>query len=222
MSIFVFSRRALQDCVDELERTLSHTDRLKLVERLNTPGQSRLPAMWEAIFLRALATTGSLAHETELPNGRRPDFELAIEDSGGRVFVVGDIATVSDRGLDENNPVEMLGNEIARLAQKHGLNPDHFRYDVHGGQTGEYPRTARMSLALGTRKDLSEVIRHHVEPFVRGLIRSGETTGRYRHDSDGIVFTVSYDQAQIFAGAGYLSYTVALSLEKNPIFARLK
>ena len=66
MSSFIFARRDLQRAID----------------RLNRPGEQRLPTMWEAVMLDALTTIGTLRYEIVLSNGRRPDFELTVPGPG--------------------------------------------------------------------------------------------------------------------------------------------
>jgi hypothetical protein len=219
--MFVFSRRAIQSCLDRLESALSDSQCRELAERLNRPGPGRLPAMWEVVFLRALIAVGPLRHEAVLSNGRRPDFELMIRNGETQLHLVGDITTVSDAGLDEKNPVETLSNEIDRLAKKYKLNPNHFRYQVGGGRVGEY-RKARMKLFLPERSQLLQVIKEYVEPFIKGLTESRGSRSSYEHKADDAVFTISYDETQMFAGGGHVAYNVAASLIKNPLVNALR
>lgn len=133
MSNFVFSRRSLQQSINNLALTLKREQLVSLVDRLNRLDDGRLPAMWELVMLNALAGVGELRHEVELQNGRRPDIELTITPENGEPFmIIGDVASVSDAGLDEQNPVSVLSNELSRLVTKAGLNPNHFGYDVRG------------------------------------------------------------------------------------------
>src|SRR5690349_1695556 len=104
MTIFVFSRRYLQKQLDALSGTLSDDQREALARRLNTPGEQRLPAMWELVFLSALAAKTQLKHEFKLKTGKRPDFAFTIRTAGSNLDVIGDVTTVSDAGLDEQNP----------------------------------------------------------------------------------------------------------------------
>lgn len=219
--MFVFSRRALQRFLFDLHGVLEDGQLTSLVERLNRPGDDRLPAMWELVFLRALSSIANLRHEVELPSGRRPDFEFVLTHEGRYVPIVGDITSVSDAGLDEQNPVELLGDEITRLAKKYKLNPNHFSRDVKGGRVGEFG-TGKMALRLPPRGELLALMREKVEPFVRGLAESAEPKGKFVHAGVGVEFSIGYDQSQEFARGGWVSYDVAVSLTNNPIYRALK
>jgi hypothetical protein len=211
----------MQVCLNELAKTLDNESLQKLADRLNRPYDGRLPAMWELVFLRGLAAAGPLRHETAQSNGRRPDFELSLSSGTHSLTVIGDICTVSDSGLDDKNPVELLSTEITRLAKKFGLNPNHFRYDVHGSRAGAY-KTGRMALALPAKPQLQAIIKQRVEPFIGNLVQEPRASAAFEYNDGETVFTVGYDQAQRYAGGGHLSYDVAVSLTNNPIFKALK
>lgn len=222
MSNFVFPRRVVQEVITRLSATLETQQLESIVDRLNRAGDARLPAMWELVMLASLAQAGLLRHEVQLANGRRPDFELTVTTSNGEsLLIVGDITTVSDAGLDEQNPVKDLGDELRRLATKAGLNPNHFGYDVRGDRVGPYG-DGRVKLYIPARGQLLEVMRKEVTPWIRRLTESPLQPDRFEYDDQGIAFVLTYDPKQPFARGGYLSYTVAASLDKNPLFVALK
>lgn len=219
--MFVFSRRALQRFVFDLDGVLADAQLESLVERLNRPSDDRLPAMWELVFLRALSSIAPLKHEVELASGRRPDFEFSIRGDGRDWTVVGDITSVSDAGLDEQNPVDVLCDEILRLAKKYNLNPNHFSREVKGGRVGDF-RTGKMALQLPPRGELLALVREKVEPFIRGIADSGTATDRLVCVTDRANFTIGYDTSQEYAHGGWVCYDVAISLTNNPIYRALK
>jgi hypothetical protein len=65
-------------------------------------------------------------------------------------------------------------------------------------------------------------MRDTVERFFQALTVSGKSTDVYRHEEEGIAFTISYDQSQRFAGSGYLDYRDSISKTNNPIYRRLR
>lgn len=222
MSNFVFSRRALQRSINRLSAKLERRQLASIVDRLNRAGDARLPAMWELVLLDALAQVGTLRHEGQLPNGRRPDFEWTATASNGEgLLIVGDVATVSDAGLDEQNPVEDLGAELSRLASKAGLDPNHFGYDVRGGRVGPYG-DARIKLSLPSKGQLLALMREEVTPWIRRLMRSPGQPDRFEYVAPGVGFSLTYDPKQRYARGGHLCYDVAASLDKNPLFGALK
>lgn len=222
MSNFVFSRRALQRAINRLANVLCREQLSSLVERLNRAGDQRLPAMWECIMLDVLAAEGTLRHEVTLANGRQPDFELEVVDSEDHTLLaIGDIATVSDAGLNEQNPVDILSNELTRLAFKYGLKPNHFGYKVRGERRGPYGN-ARVKLFLPSSKDLLDVVKRNVEPWIKALAASRPPTESLEYSHGETEFSLTYDTSQPFLSGNILSYKVAASRSKNPLFRALK
>lgn len=219
--MFVFSRRAIQDKLDLLEDVLSPEQHAKLVDRLNRTGRERLAAMWETVFLQALSQVAAIRHEVALPSGRQPDFGFEFDHENTRLAVVGDIASVSDIGLDKQNPFRELGDEVSRLARKYQLDPNHFRYDVAGEQLGKWPKL-RMKLLLPTGEAFTKLIKNIVEPFVRELAQSPRAIAEFKHEAPGVRLSLRYDQSQWSSGGGHPCYDVAMSLTENPIYRALR
>ncbi|MHB8283503.1 MAG: hypothetical protein ACYDD1_02395 [Caulobacteraceae bacterium] len=221
MSNFIFSRRALQAAIDRVASTLDGEPLAALVDRLNRPGAARLPAMWELVMLDGLSRAGDLRHEIALQNGRRPDFEMTLGNVSQSTLVIGDITAVSDAGLDAQNPVDILSDELTRLARKAGLDPNRFGYDVRGEQQGRLG-LGRMKLNLPSRGALLAILQREVSPWMRTLAAQPDQAGQFAYNQDGVGFVLSYKPNQRYASGGYPSYTVAVSKTKNPLFSALK
>lgn len=220
MANFIFSRRALQKRLGSLEAILTADVHKQLIARLENPGRDRLAAMWEAVMLPALHSVSPLRYESPLADGSRPDFALTYFHDGASFEIVGDITTVSDKGVHENNPVGHFWREIIRLARKHQLNPNHFRYDIKSRSDGEYG-DSRTVLLLPPRKELAELLKREIEPFVRSLARNPVTQASLPYSAPGIAFTLTYDQTQRFGGGGHAVYNIPYSRTKTPIYTAL-
>lgn len=222
MTNFVFSRRAIQDCINALEQTLSLSQLAALVKRLNARDESRLDAMWEVALLSALSKAGDLQHEEALANGRCPDISWKIKQPGtDRLTVIGDITTISDEGLEDQNPFKLVSSEIVRLASKFGLRPGSFWVDVRGKTVGQANRS-RMRLMLPEKSALAHFIKTELEPWVRNIKTSNATKSVFDHPEDSIGLKVVYDPNWANGGGSYTSYTVATSKAINPLFNALK
>lgn len=221
MTMFVFSRRAIQGRLDLLEDVLSPEQHATLTDRLNRPGRERMAAMWETVFLQALSQVTPIRHELALPSGRQPDFGFEFNHGSARLTVVGDIASVSDIGLDKQNPFRELSDQVSRLARKYHLDPNHFRCDVAGEQVGKWPKL-RMKLLLPIGEAFTKLIKNIVEPFVRDLTQSPRATAEFKHEAPGVRFSLRYDQSQWSSGGGHPCYDVAMSLTENPIYRALR
>jgi hypothetical protein len=218
MSNYIFPRRELQRAIFRLSVHLSSEQLAALVEKLNRKGEKRVPTMWELTMLDALSRDAPIRHEVELPNGKKPDFELTTPEG---LSIYGDVTAISDAGLDELNPVDVIGPELARIAQKHGLNLNGFRYEVRGERKGPFG-DARMVLNLPKRGPFLALLRRVATPWVKGIADKGELTGRLDYNRPEAKFTLMYDESQRYAGGSHLSYDVAASRDKNPLFAALK
>ena len=222
MSNFVFSRRVMQQSIDHLSGILDIGQITSIVNRLNRPSDKRLPAMWELMLLEALSKSGTLRHETELSDGRRPDIELTIESAVGLpLLVVGDITTISDINLHEQNPVKSLRAELGKAAKKLGLSADHFSYDVRGGRVGKF-REGRMSLFLPPKKDLPQFVKDNIAPWLDQLTKAPDKADKYQYTERLTRISLSYHPHVSGSGGGYTSYDVAASRSKNPLFSALK
>lgn len=221
MTMLIFSRRSLQQRLHYLESVLSLDDHKKLITRLNRPGRDRLAAMWETAFLAALHEETPLRYEIPLANGSRPDFSFTYLNGDAPIEIVGDITSISDKGIQENNPVGRFWNDIVRLAHKHGLNPNHFRYDIESRREGEYG-DSRTVLLLPPRNQISAFMKQHIEPFICNLAKNPVPKAAFPYSTSDVAFTLSYDQTQMFAGGGHASYNIAYSKTKTPVYTALK
>src|SRR3546814_14399539 len=74
MTMFVFSRRAIQDKLEVLEDVLASEQHATLVDRLTQPGPDQMAVMLEAVFLHALVQVVPIRPEAALSHDRQPDF----------------------------------------------------------------------------------------------------------------------------------------------------
>ena len=177
--------------------------------------------MWEVAVLDAFSREGKLKHEAALDNGSRPDFSIAIAQGEASIELVGDITSVSDKGVDKQNPVREFSDHITRLARKYQLDPNRFRYDIKGSFEGAYG-DARRQVHLPRAAQMTAMLKDVLEPFFRELAREPEQPASLPHKAPGIDFTIAYDPSQRFGGGGYPAYNLAYSKTKNPIHTALE
>jgi len=222
MSNFIFPRRELQMTIDRLTNVLLRDQLVSIVKRLNQPSDARLPAMWELVILDALSRVGKLRHEIQLPNGRKPDIELTLSSTEGLpLTIIGDVTSVSDTGLNEQNPVHTLSAELNRLASKIGLDPHHFGFKVEGARVGPYA-DSRTKLFLPKKGQLLAIMKKEVMPWMRRLKNTPKQFDHFEYAEGEVGFSLTYNRAQQFASGNYLSYSVATSRDKNPLSQSLK
>jgi hypothetical protein len=213
--VFVFSRRAIQRCIDELRGVLSDDQLEELVKPLNLVGRDRFAKSWEICLLHSLSRVGTILHEVPLPGGRKPDIRFTYPGENAVGFIA-DVTAISDEGLHSANPVRPFSQELARLAYRVGLDPDHLHYDVRGRQTGPYG-FQKTTLRLPPQRELAGFLDARIGPFLKSIRDDRMSQHQITIDEDEIAFTISYDVSQRFMTGGYLAYDVALSRKKNPL-----
>lgn len=217
--MFVFSRRAIQQRLHDLNEVLDHDQCDKTAARLNKPGSDRLAAMWETIFLHAFGKIGKLTSEQALATGKKPDISFSFPGESA-VGLIADITAVSDEGLDKDNPIQQLSAEIAREAKKVGLPPGGIRYRTEGRREpvadGE-----KVFLQLPPAGQFPSLLKGHIRPFLLRAKALGAAAAPLVVRTDEISLTVSYDGSRYSSGS-YPAYDHATSLNANPIMNRLK
>lgn len=222
MTEFVFSRRDLQRSIKRLQGVLSHEQLSGLIKKLNTPNEQRLPTMWELVVLDAFAQVASVGHEAPLPSGKRPDLFVDYQSAAGqRLVVVGDVLTVSDKGLDENNPVDVLFQQTPVIARKHGVDPIKLAYKVNGGRTGKRGQV-KVQLALPDRGQMIALLHSEVVPWLKAIKTKPHQKDIFKPSGKKFDFSITYDPDQTSAMGSYTSYDVAPSKEVNPLYKALK
>lgn len=222
MTNFVFSRRAMQVRITDLAQTLDHAQLRLLVNRLNAKDATRIHAMWELVILHALSQAGNLKHELELPNGRCPDVDWRIKKQNGDILsIIADITTISDEGLEDQNPIKFLREEVFRLATKLGLLPGNFWFDVRGETIGSSHRS-KMRLMLPEKTEMSSFLKNKLEPWLYNIKSNRTIKSKFSCAESELNFDVNYDPAWKNGGGSHASFKVATSKIVNPLFGALK
>jgi hypothetical protein len=217
--VFVFSRRAIQRCIDELIGILPEDQLEALVKRLNRVGRDRFAVSWEVCLLHSLSRIGTVLHEAPLPSGRKPDISFIYPRENAIGFIA-DVTAISDQGLHSANPVQELGEELARLARLVGLDPNHLRYEARGQHDGPYGYQ-KTKLLLPPQSQIPAFLYTRILPFLESVRNNPTSQHQIAIEDDNYSFTVYYDTSQRFMGGGYPAYDVALSRKKNPLLTKL-
>src|ERR1700687_4412674 len=125
----IFSGRTIQRLIDENAGFLSGKQSKAHVAKLNVHNESVLATEWEVVLLNAFSKLGKVVHE---PNwgGTRPDIYFSSLYEPEQSFIA-EIVTVSDRGVDEQSPIEALSGEVLRIARENGLRENCFEIKVN-------------------------------------------------------------------------------------------
>jgi hypothetical protein len=132
----IFCRRTLQRLINENATFLSRKQLVSHVSKLN---DGDLSAEWEVVLLNVFSKVGKVVHEQRF-NGKKPDVYLMSHRED--VSFLADIKTVSDEGIELQNPQRHLHERLHDEVVKHGIR-GHWRLDV-GGDLERARRTGSM------------------------------------------------------------------------------
>jgi hypothetical protein len=215
----IFSRRNIKRILDENRQFLTKKQLRDHVKHLNGADEVRRVATeWEVVILNALNKVGSVTHEPKLPGATKID--ALFGHATGTALI--EITAVSDRGLDEQNPVELLSEELTRRVREHGLNPNHFGLEVKGNSHELFLGGPRPHLYIPPSDQLEKRIFNSA--FYQ-FVDTVRTSGSKKFFSPALeepgAVKIHYDPAQKFFSCNYLDYTVPFSVHSNPLYNRL-
>lgn len=214
--MYVFSRRAIQQCLDSLQPSLTVDQCRGLAHRLNGKGSQRYATVWETVILSALNRVGDVRFELPLADGRSPDvlFRYPMGTKGIRL----DITCVSDAGAEERNPIADFAEEIELAAVRAGIRPNGLH--IHVGHTLDVKGRPQLLLPKGSEKQ--RVMSCFVKPFFEEIRRSRKRTSSIEIREPDIAVQMSYDQGQPFLSFNHVYFKQARSLRVNPLSNALK
>lgn len=173
--------------------------------------------MWEVVFLSVFARVGSLQNEVLMPNGRRPDFIVNI----GEIALVGDITTISDAGLEKQNPLNFLWSEVARISKKYRINPNWLSIGVGGDKTGLFGNY-KTRLLLPDKSKISKLVNGEIISLFKFIRNEPGKDKSVKFEGIGYSFSIKYTPGQQFSTMSHPAYKAASSLIKNPMYGALK
>jgi hypothetical protein len=115
---------------------------------------------WETALLFALSHVGQIEYEASAVDGPRPDIGFR-EAGGGSICFTADVATVSDSGLEADNPAMRFSLALHRLRKKYKL-PGVLNFDIKGEAAGPTYSDRKMRLKLPLQAGL---VTHRPQSF---------------------------------------------------------
>lgn len=216
----MFTRRVLQTMLDHLAAHLPIEAREKLARELNRQSSSALGFEWETALLFGFSQTGKIDYEVPSSQGSQPDMTF-VERSEAPICFTADIATVSDDGLEDENPATRFSLALIHLRQKYKLSGS-THYTIKGEATGSHFRNRKMRLKLPPGPKIEKMLEKHVVPMLKRIQKEKLSTASVAINEPGVELTIRYDANQRYGGGSYPSYTAAYSLTRNPVYTSLK
>lgn len=215
----IVSRRTLQRLLHENAKVLTPAQTGRHVQTLNGGGAPALAAECEILVINGLGRLGLIEHEPRLAGRSRPDVLFRLL-AAPDYALIADITTVSDAGTYDENPLEEFSQEFGHLLVTNGLTASGFVVHVEGSLSGASGRQ-KMRLDLPPKgADLRRVVRRDLGPFVRSVREDPSRPRRTALSAYDV--KISYRPGQYGMTAGYPTFTVPYSLDKNPLMNALK
>jgi hypothetical protein len=212
----IFARRVLQRLIDENSKVLNREQTLKLVKALNRADEHSLGFEWEVVLINVLSKFGKVEYEPDLGGTSRPDikFESGYKD---KFSFVADIATVSDRGIEEYNPSWDFNRELMRLANKYKLKLNCFFVGIRGEDEGEsYDR--KIKLKIPSKGNFGEFFNNDFKAFLKEISGNPGVSRSFIPKTASIGVSVTYNPAQSASIMHLPAYTIPYSLTRNPLY----
>lgn len=216
----IFARRSIQKFIDRLSGKLPQEAIGKLVQKLNRNDRQSLDFEWEVSLLFALEQIGTVEYEICHGGKSLPDVTFRLPGKRNVCFVA-EVATVSDRGLEEENPVRMFEDFLHEKTRAFEI-PGGFSYSVEGTPVGERYWDRKVKLAMPGRKKLRAFLEKHLTPRLREIKESGLEEADISINEESFRISITYRKGGTGFSGGHVSYTAAYSLHRNPVYTSLK
>lgn len=216
----IFSRRAVQEALNQLRNRMDSPSINNLAKRLNAPGKVRISAMWEVIIIASLQRMGNVECEQELSSGRRPDIFF---DNGNGLEFFADITCISDENLDKENPIEHFHKILLDAISKLGLPLGGHDLRVESKKIST-SRGSKIMLRLPSQAKIPKFIAEKIIPELKSLMAT--TSERYLRiviDNEEAGLTLSVDRTGgQFNSMGHACYDKPSIVDRNPLFNALR
>ncbi|MDQ1637401.1 MAG: hypothetical protein QOF62_740 [Pyrinomonadaceae bacterium] len=216
----IFSRRTLQRLINENARFLSKSQLKEHTRRLNKEDEHSLGAEWEVVLLNVFSKLGTVTHEPDL--GTRPDLYFVSNLDKSHGFIA-DIATVSDRGIDEVYPIQALSIGLNDILCKRGLKTSAFGLRVGTEvSTKVWPRpNPRFKIPHRSHLD-RDVFNEHFFRFLDAIALAPDQKRTYRISDTRIEIQIKYDPDGKYYSRSWPYNKELTSLVHNTIYSRLE
>lgn len=216
----MFARRSLQRFLNELKDRISWEARMKIAAEMDRKDPSALGFEWELALIYALSQVGRVGYEAQFAGGaRRPD--ISFEAADGSLRFVADVTTISDAGLEQENPVMRFDSALHQLKRKFGLTGS-LHHHVGSVDEGANYRNRKVRLKLPKISELESFLAKHVAPQFKRIAQEKLPIATFAVKEPDVEFQVTYNEGERYSGASYTSFTAAYSLKRNPVYRALK
>jgi hypothetical protein len=151
----IFSRRTLQRLINENAAFVEPQKLKQHIDNLNNiDPEQYLSYEWEVVILNIFNKVGRLEHETNF-EGKTPDIYFQSYDDN--LAFIGEISTVSDKHLKEQNPLDYFQEKFEKEIEKNKLELGLFYVKI-GGNNGKDFLKEKRKLKLPKKENMYNTI----------------------------------------------------------------
>lgn len=213
----IFASRSVRRMLDALAPSLSVHRVRDLEARIRAQNDQTVPAEWEIAVGFALSRVGKII---DLGNHRpgNPDYIFVPRDASNEIVV--EVTSLSDKTLDEKNPVDDFLAELRRVSVKEGVSP---KLGAISWNFGDAEVNGQIFLGIPERRDFDAFFKTTgFRSFLQAIKTSPGKTHSYRFGVRGITSVLSFSPGQVISSGGYRSYKVARKLDDTGIYNQLR
>ena len=220
MPMAIFSRRSLYKRIIENAATFGFEVASSQAKALDAHNPQSLDREWEVVVLNALARVGHVEHESLAADNKRLDIVFRARDGGPALFSA-DIVAASDKGIDEDNPIEGLRDLVSRIAKKEGIQPHSVGVSVDGERSGS-GRTAKMRAKVPRGEKQITKATEEIHRVVQRAAAKPSERFQATIEYEDVLFRLSYQPSAKYGFGRTVAVDHPISLQGNPLYSALK
>jgi len=214
----LFSRRTLQRLVHENCSFLTDRQSQTHIDRLDDIAQLSFAYEWEVVLLNVLNKVGRVAHEKELGT-RKPDVLFTSRSSPDVTFIA-DIVTVSDEGLEKEQPVKAFERELHQHLLKFGLRLNSFSVFFNRLEATRHGERPKVKVPKRNRLRL-DYFNNDFKQFLSRVMRNPRVPDRYIVKTRDVDVWLEYNPTQRFSSMTLPAHDITYDLVRNPVYYAL-
>lgn len=213
----IFSRRILQQMINENAAFLTENQIDMQISRLDGNGFDSIATEWEVVLLNVFSKIGQVEHEPDL--GTSAELDLLFTHHADQSQFVADITTISDENFEEATPLKAFAIELRQRIERAGLAFNGFSYFVEAHP----PTDAKIKLMLPKREHFSgEIFNNQFSTFLQEVKHNPGEACSHRISTDKTNIVINYDPEKKGLGGGSFVYILATSKTKNTLYYALR
>lgn len=217
----IYSRRAIQSLINCSGEFLTEPQVRKIVGSLNLAGATVIPWEWEIVLLSALGRMGKVAYEQAIGRSR-PDVLFSLRGSPMECFVA-EIATVSDKFTEKENPADKFCDVFVCLVERQGLAPNTFSVYIGDNQRDRLGGNTRFRLKLPMEHEFMPLVFNSAfNSFLQGIKASPNENWNFQVATSRVDVSIHYRyEGDVFSWR-HSSYHARHSATKNTLYRALE